>query len=224
MSNPSPLMPYAYFRKGIVPSMDASISIASHSLQYGTTCFGGIRGFFRNGKIRIFRLQDHFMRLKHAAKILGMDVHLAWNDFQTIIAALIRSNAPQSDFYIRPFLFSEDQSLTPRFDGLDFNLAIYLMPLNNFYDSKKGLRLMVSSWRKISDAIVSTKAKAGGCYVNSALAKTEARRCGYDEALMMDEQGNIVEASVASILSSTAAKSSCRKWDPQCWTGLHGAL
>ena len=58
---------------------------------------------------------------------------------------------------------------------------------------------MVSSWRKISDAIASTKAKAGGCYVNSALAKTEARRCGYDEALMMDEQGNIVEASVANL-------------------------
>ena len=58
---------------------------------------------------------------------------------------------------------------------------------------------MVSSWRKISDTSMSTKAKAGGCYVNSALATSEAKRCGYDEALMMDEQGNIVEASVANL-------------------------
>lgn len=199
MSTQSSLMPFAYFRKGIIPSKEASISIASHSLQYGTTCFGGIRGYFREEKIRIFRLQDHFFRLKHAAKILGMQVQLSWEDFQEIITGLIQANAPKSDFYIRPFLFSENQVLTPRFDGLDFDLAIYVTPLNHYFDPNRGLRLMVSSWRKISDTSMSTKAKAGGCYVNSALATSEARRCGYDEALMMDEQGNIVEASVANL-------------------------
>lgn len=112
---------------------------------------------------------------------------------------MVQVNAPKGDFYIRPFLFSEDQALRPRFDGLDFDLAIYVMPLNNYFDSNQGLRLMVSSWRKISDVSMSTKAKAGGCYVNSALATSEARRCGYDEALMMDDQGNIVEASVANL-------------------------
>jgi branched-chain amino acid aminotransferase len=199
MSLQSSLMPFAYFRKKIIPSKEASISIASHSLQYGTTCFGGIRGYFREGKIRIFRLQDHFFRLKHAATILGMQVQLSWEDFQETISGLIHANAPESDFYIRPFLFSENQVLTPRFEGLDFDLAIYVMPLNHYFDPNRGLRLMVSSWRKISDSSMSTKAKAGGCYVNSALATSEARRCGYDEALMMDEQGNIVEASVANL-------------------------
>ncbi|PJD95909.1 MAG: branched-chain amino acid aminotransferase [Parachlamydia sp.] len=199
MTTQSSLMPFAYFRKEIVPSHQASISIASHSLQYGTTCFGGIRGYFRGGKIRIFRLEDHYFRLKQAAKILGMQVKLSWEDFHEIITGLIRKNAPQSDFYIRPFLFSENQVLTPRFDGLDFDLAIYVAPLNHYFDPHRGLRLMVSSWRKISDTAMSTKAKAGGCYVNSALATSEAKRCGYDEALMMDEQGNIVEASVANI-------------------------
>lgn len=199
MSTQSSLMPFAYFRKGIIPSKEASISIASHSLQYGTTCFGGIRGYFRDEKIRIFRLDDHFLRLQHAAKILGMEVQLSWEDFQKVISDLIQANAPQGDFYIRPFLFSENQILTPRFDGLDFDLAIYVTPLNHYFDPNRGLKLMISSWRKISDISMSTKAKAGGCYVNSALATSEARRCGYDEALMMDEQGNIVEASVANL-------------------------
>ena len=133
MSYHTSLMPYAYFRKGIVPSVDASISIASQSLQYGTTCFGGIRGYVRDGKIRIFRLHDHFLRMKHAAKILGMEVQLAWEEFYTIIKDLVFSNHPQKDFYIRPFLFTEDQSLTPRFDGLDFDLAIYAMPLQQLF-------------------------------------------------------------------------------------------
>lgn len=195
----STLMPFAYFRKNVVPSQEASISIASHSLQYGTTCFGGIRGYFHEGNVRIFRLQDHYLRLAQAIKILGMQADLTWEHFQQVIFNLIAANQPEGDFYIRPFIFSESQTLTPRFDGLQFDLAIYAFPLNHYFDPDRGLRLMVSSWRKISDASMSTKAKAGGCYVNSALATTEAKRCGYDEALMMDEQGSIVEASVANL-------------------------
>jgi branched-chain amino acid aminotransferase len=196
---PMTLMPFAYFRKEIVPSQKASINIASQSLQYGTTCFGGIRGYFRDGAVRIFRLQDHFLRLNKSAALLGMDVALSWEDFQNTIENLVKKNSPQTDFYIRPFLFSEDPSLGPRFDGIDFDLAIYLMPFSHYYDPQHGVKLMISSWRKISDAAMPTKAKAGGCYVNSALAKSEAKRSGYDEALLMDELGNIVEASVANL-------------------------
>ena len=85
-------------------------------------------------------MHDHFVRLKHAAKILGMHVQLSWEDFQAIITDLIRANAPQGDFYIRPFLFSENQVLTPRFDGLDFDLAIYVTPLNHYFDPNRGIR------------------------------------------------------------------------------------
>ena len=190
---------FAYFRKKIVPFYEATISIASQSLQYGTTCFGGIRGYIRNGKVRVFRLYDHFLRLKNAAKILGMETDLSWERFEQAISDLILANAPTKDIYLRPFIFSEDQILTPRFDGVKFDLAIYLLPLNFYFDPSKGLRMMVSSWRKVSDSAMSTKAKAGGFYVNSALATTDAKRCGYDEALMMDEQGSIVEASVANL-------------------------
>lgn len=193
------IMPFAIFRNEIVPFQEANISIASHSLQYGTTCFGGIRGYFDQGKAKVFRLQEHFERLRQAAAILGMSVKLSWESFQTLICELVKTNAPQGDFYIRPFLFSEDQMLTPRFDGISFDLAIYMIPLSHYFDPDKGLRLMISSWRKVSDAAMPTKAKAGGFYVNSALATTEAKQCGYDEALMMDEQGNIVEASVANL-------------------------
>jgi branched-chain amino acid aminotransferase len=193
------MMPFAYFRKKIVPFEEANISIASHSLQYGTTCFGGIRGYFYKGKVKVFRLKDHYERLRQASKILGMETEFSWDEFRTMIENLIQANAPGEDFYIRPFLFSEDPVLTPRFDGVAFDLAVYVMPLGHYFDPTQGLRLMISSWRKVSDACMPTKAKAGGFYINSALAKSEAKRCGYDEALMMDEQGNVVEASVANL-------------------------
>jgi branched-chain amino acid aminotransferase len=199
MSNQKMMMPFAFFRNEVVPFQDATISIACHSLQYGTSCFGGIRGYFHAGKVKIFRLLDHYERLTNAAKILGMNIQMSWEDFQNIIEKMVKVNAPQSDFYIRPFLFSEDQVLTPRFDGINFDLAIYMTPLGHYFEQSRGLRLMISSWRKVSDAAMSTKAKAGGFYVNSALATTEARQNGYDEALMMDDQGNIVEASAANL-------------------------
>ena len=193
------LMKFAYFHKKIVPIQDATINIASHSLQYGTTCFGGIRGYYESGKAKLFRLKDHFERLINAAKILGMKTQMSWEQFEAIVIKLVQANAPQTDFYLRPFFYSEDQALTPCFDEIDFRLAIYMTPLGHYFDPHRGLRLMVSSWRKVSDAAMPTKAKAGGCYVNSALAKSEATQNGYDDALMMDDQGNVVEASAANI-------------------------
>lgn len=193
------LLPFAFFRKKIIPTKDAVINIASHSLQYGTTCFGGIRGYVREGKIRIFRLEDHFIRLKNSTKILGIDIQLSWSDFRQTLLELVAVNKPESDFYIRPLIFSETMALGPKFDGVDFDLAIYMLPMRQYFEANKGLRLMISSWRKFSDTMISTKAKAGGSYINSALATSEAKQCGYDDALVMDEQGNIVEASVANL-------------------------
>lgn len=195
-------LPFAYFMGQVIPSHEAKVSIASNSLQYGTTCFAGIKGYFREGKVRIFRLEDHHARLMSAARILGMDYFIAYQDFKALVAELVDKNQPKADFYIRPFLFSQDQKLAPKPQGLTFDLAIYLVSLDNYFASSRGMRLMVSSWRKFSDAALPTKAKAGGCYVNSFLATAEAMRCGYDEALLMDHEGYVVEASVANILVS----------------------
>lgn len=200
MSKPiQSMMPYAYFRDAIVPSQQACISIASYSLQYGTMCFGGMRGYFRQGIARILRLEDHHERLMNACKILGFNFEMGFQPFKTVIANIIKANAPAGDFYIRPFVFSDDEVLGPCMDERSFFLAVYLMPLNQYFKKAGGLRLMVSSRKKFSDASMSTKAKASGCYLNSALATSEARRNGYDEALMMDDLGNIVEASVANL-------------------------
>jgi branched-chain amino acid aminotransferase len=193
-------LPYVYFQGGICPLEEATVSIAANSLQYGTTCFAGIRGYVAGETVKIFRLRDHHERLMNAAKILGFNYTITFDAFAAVIEEMVAKNNPRSDFYIRPFLFAGDEQLAPKPIGLNFDLAIYFVPLGHYFDPSKGMRLMISSWRKFPDSALPTKAKAGGCYVNSFLATSEALQNGYDEALMMDHEGYIVEASVANLL------------------------
>ncbi len=192
-------MEYCFFKDRVVPREEAKVSMASHSLQYGSSCFAGIRGYVRAGKVRFFRLKEHHERLMNGSKILGFGFYIPFEDFRQALIDLVEANHPKSDFYIRAFLFTENEQVGVCYDKVEFNLGIYFTPLGNYYASDKGLRMTVSSWQKISDSSISTKAKAGGAYVNSAMARTEAMRSGYDEALMMDHNQNIVEASVANL-------------------------
>jgi branched-chain amino acid aminotransferase len=193
------MLPQAYFRKKIGPMQDANISIASNSLHYGTMCFGGLRGYWDNGVMRVFRIDDHFDRLLNATKILGIPFTMSQDEFKRIIVDLIKKNNHKGHIYIRPIIFSETQMLGPHFDGLHFDLAVFLCEFEHYFDMHKGMKLMISTWRKFSDDTLPTKAKAGGTYINSALAQTEATRCGYDDALMLDQNGFLVESSGSNV-------------------------
>lgn len=195
------MMPYVYFDDAIVDDHNAKLSIDSQSVQYGLTAFGGMRGYYQKDHIRIFRLRDHFERLLTAAHTLGMSFQMDFTNFSEIIQQLIEKNGVKQDIYIRPFLYTNSNSLRPKFDDRPFQLAIYFVPFSNFIPFDKGLNVMISSWRKTPDASIPSKAKAGGGYLNSALATSQAIRCGYDEALVMNENWNIVEASVANIFA-----------------------
>lgn len=195
------MMPFAFFEDKIIESEKAKISIAAHSVQYGTTCFSGMRGYLRGNEIRVFRVYDHYERLINAAKILGWDYQMEFEKFKKAIEALVKANKPKTDCYFRPFIYSEDEELTPKFKGISYDMAIYMIPLGDYLDTTRGLRLMVSSWRKFPDSSIPTKAKAGGSYLNSSLARTEAIRYGYDEALVMDDNWNIVEGSAENFIA-----------------------
>ena len=197
----SEFMKYAYFNKEIVEFEKATVSIATHSLQYGTTCFGGIRGYYRNGKVSIFRLKDHYLRLMNASKMLGFDFYIDWEKFRSIVSELVEKNNIKQNFYMRPFIFCNQPRISPKKEGLTFDLAIYILPMEDYVSSDNGgIKFMSSTYRKYGDSSIPTKAKAGGSYINSFLATSDAQRNGYDEALMFDYAGNVVEASVANII------------------------
>lgn len=194
-------MPFVYKNGAVAPIEEAKVSLASHSLQYGSTCFTGMRGYVRRGHVRLLRLREHFARLTDAVKILGWKCPLTFGQFSNALKELIQKNRPEQDFYIRPFLLTESEELRIDYTHLTFDLAIYLVPFGALFDPKKGLNLKISSWKRVSDSSMASKAKAGGCYINSCLAHTDARREGYDDAILMNEAGQIAELSGANLLA-----------------------
>ena len=193
--------PYAYIRKKICPISEAVIPINCKAVQYGQGCFAGIRGNWNpnHKQLYIFRLEDHYNRLKESAKILGMTFKYSLKQFSEIISELIRKNKIKENCYIRPTLYSASTKLTPRFDNPDDDLAIYMISLKDYFKTNDGLNTCISSWRRVDDDTISVKAKSTGAYAASALAKTDAINNGYDEPIYLNRQGMVSEASGANI-------------------------
>lgn len=192
---------YAYIRKQICLLKDASIPIQSKAIQYGLGVFTGIRGKWdpKSKNLYLFRLEDHYERLKEAANITGLQFTHTYQSFKKIITDLIKKNQTKEDMYLRVTLYAASTQLTPRFDNEDDDMAVYMISLKDYFHTNDGLNVCISSWRRIDDDAISTKAKITGSYSNSALAKTEAIKNGYDEAIFLNRDGKVCEATGANI-------------------------
>ena len=195
------LMPYAFFQGEIVPVEDAKVSIATHALQYGTGAFGGIRGYQdANGEtINIFRLPEHTRRLMNSARLLRAQLKLDADGLGKVLQDLVLKNNPQSDIYIRPFVYKSGIELSPRLTGVDDDIAIYMIPFGDYFDMSRPLKVMVSSWVRSTDNNIPSRGKITGAYINSAFAKDQAEEAGCDDALMMNARGKVAEASGANL-------------------------
>ncbi len=197
----SPLLKYAFFQGDFVAIEDAKVSIATHALQYGTGCFAGIRGYLdADGKsINIFRLPDHTRRLVQSGTIIRAELPYSADDIGQIIVDLVKKNAPTQNVYIRPFIYKSGLELTPKLKGVQDDIAIYMMPLGDYLDLSAPIRMGVSSWQRLEDDIIPSRAKITGGYINSSLAKDEAAEAGYDDAIMLNRNGKVAEASGANL-------------------------
>ncbi len=192
---------YSYFEGKIVPSEEAKVSIQTHALQYGTAVFGGIRGYYNKDQdnVFIFRIYDHFTRLLNSAKIMQIQFDKTPQELVDITLELVRESGYRENIYIRPYLYTSALQLSPRFHDIKADIAIYIIQLNDYLDTKSGLKTMVSSWRRIDDTTIPTFSKASGGYVNSALAKSEAVQNGCDEAIFLDSRGLVSEGSAENL-------------------------
>ncbi|MBD3360617.1 branched-chain amino acid transaminase [Candidatus Peregrinibacteria bacterium] len=197
----SKVFQYSYINNKIGKTAEAKVSVMCKALQYGLGCFTGIRGNWnkQNKNLYLFRLDDHYKRVKESAKILGMKLNYSYPRFQKILIDLAKKNNIKEDIYIRPTLYSASTALTPRFDNQKDDLAVYMISLKEYFNTENGLNVCVSSWRRFDDDQFSVKAKITGAYANSALAKTEAVQNGYDEAVFLNRDGKVCEASGANI-------------------------
>jgi branched-chain amino acid aminotransferase len=189
--------PYAFFQGKIVKIENAVVPINTNALQYGTAIFGGIRGYYskQEHSISIFRLDDHYKRFLTSANILGCALPYTQEEFKKITIELLEKNNPAANVYFRPFAYVGNTELGPNLANITLDFALYMLPLDEYMPLGKGLSLCVSTWQRISDNAIPTRAKVSGGYVNSALARKEATDGGFDEAIMLNSFGHVAEGS-----------------------------
>jgi len=192
--------PLVYFQNEFVRLKDARVPLLTHALHYGTGVFEGIRGYWSNEaeELYLFRLRDHFDRWRANAQILQMEIPLTTGELCDITLELIRRNNFKTDVYVRPLAYKSQQGIGVHF-GSELDIAIAALPVGVYIDSSQGLRVLVSSWRRIDDNAIPARGKICGAYVNSALASNEARAAGFDEAIFLTTEGHVCEGSAANI-------------------------
>ncbi len=192
---------YAYFEGKIRPIEAAKVSVMTHAFNYGTAVFEGIRGYWNadQKQLYVFRLHDHLDRMFRNFNILRTRLALSRQEVANVILELIVKNEFREDVYVRPIAYKSSYVLGPKVHDLDDELAIYVIRLGDYVDISSGLNVAVSSWRRLSDNALPARAKISGSYVNSALAATEAKESGFDEAIFLCEDGTVSEGSAMNI-------------------------
>lgn len=188
----------AYINGSWKPLPECQVPVNTHALQYGTACFEGIRGYWDGKRVNALFLREHFERLYRNARLLMMQSPSV-DDMCSIAIDVIRRNNPGVNVYLRPVVYKSGTGLGPVLVKVPDGYFNYLIPLNDYLSTDKGLELCVSSWRRLPDNSIPTRTKATGGYLNSALAKTEAVMNGYDEAIFLNDRGQVCEGSAENI-------------------------
>jgi branched-chain amino acid aminotransferase len=174
---------------------DARIHVASHGLNYGSGVFEGIRCYDTPKGAAVFRLGDHLQRLANSAKVLYMDLPYTTEELRSATHEVVVANGIAS-CYIRPLAFYGYGELGVAAGGNPIDVAIISFPWGAYLgeDSlRNGITAKVSSWERVGPNVIPHVAKATGIYLNSMLATTEARRAGYDEAIMLNGEGYVAD-------------------------------
>ncbi len=188
------------FENRFVPLHEARVSILTHALHYGTGVFDGIRGYWDEKQHELFLVRplDHYQRWKANCGILRIDVPPSLEELCDLTVELVRWNQFECNLYVRPLAYKSAERIGVNPDDADAH-AIIVVPFGDYLDSRKGLHAGVVSWRRIEDTAIPARAKICGSYVNSALAGDEARRNGYDEAILLNESGHVAEGATCNI-------------------------
>lgn len=188
---------YIWMDGEFVPWDEATVHVLVHGLHYGTGAFEGIRAYETPRGAAVFRLTDHMDRLRRSAKALGIPFEYEVGELVEAAKETIRVNGLTS-CYVRPITFFGTGSMGLNPAGATVHMIIAVWEWGAYLGEeglRNGIRVAVSSWRRIGQSAFMPDAKGTGGYMNSVLAKTAAIRAGYDEALMLNDDGLIAEGS-----------------------------
>lgn len=185
----------------LVPWADATVHVLTHGLHYGTGAFEGMRAYETESGPAIFRLTDHIKRLERSTKALGIPFEYSVEEIVEASLEVVRSNG-LSSCYIRPIVFFGTGAMGLNPAGANVHVAIAAWEWGAYLGDdgvENGIRVAVSSWRRIGHEANMPNAKGTGAYINSVLAKTAALRAGYDEAILLNTNGLVAEGSGENI-------------------------
>jgi branched-chain amino acid aminotransferase len=179
----------------LVDWADAKVHVGAHGLHYGSGVFEGIRCYDTVKGPAVFRLTDHLVRLENSARILFMDLPYSVQELRAATHELIAANG-LLDPYIRPIAFYGYGELGVAATGNPIDVVIMSYPWPAYLGEegqRDGITATISSWERVGPNVIPHAAKATGIYLNSMLATTEARRGGYDEAIMLSHDGYVAD-------------------------------
>ncbi len=198
-----------WFDGKLVDWEDARVHVLAHALHYGTGYFEGMRCYaLADGRSAVFRLQEHIRRLADSGKILGFPLPYSVTELERATLEVIRANKLK-ECYIRPLAFLGFGEMGVYAPRNPVNVCIAVWPWGAYLGDeglRNGIRAKISSFTRHHVNVMMTKSKATGNYVNSVLAKAEAKRAGYDEAIMLDADGYVSEASGENIFMVRGGK------------------
>ena len=189
-----PISKYVWFDKKYVLTEKAKVPITTHAIHYGTSIFEGIRAYWNGKNLHVFRLDEHVKRFRRSGQFYNISLNYSDKVVSDAIIGICKKNNIKKSCYIRPFYFVGDYGINLHVtEKAPTNVAIFTFPFGDLFN-KNGITAGVVSWRKFSDASTPTQAKMGGNYLNSIIATQEAKRNGFDEAILLDHNGNVSEA------------------------------
>ncbi len=192
---------YAYFRGKIVPYSEAKIGVLTHGFNYGTAAFGGLRAYWNSEReqLYLFRAADHFRRFLNSARLMLMEFDQSPDDLIQVTLELVRKEDYRCNTYIRPLAYKCDEVIGVRLHDLHAELSIVSIPFERYITNDTNAHVTISSWRRVDDNMIPARGKISGAYANSALIKTDAVRAGFDEALVLTQEGHVSEGSAMNI-------------------------
>ena len=189
-----PLSKYVWFDGKYTLTEKATIPITTHAIHYGTSIFEGIRAYWNGRNLNIFRLDEHVKRFRRSGQFYDISLNFSDQEISDAVIGICKKNKIKESCYIRPFYFVGDYGISLHVtQNAPTSVAIFTFPFGDLFD-KNGITAGVVSWRKFSDTSTPPQAKMGGNYLNSIIATQEAKRNGVDEAILLDQNGNVSEA------------------------------
>ncbi|HEX7976543.1 MAG TPA: branched-chain amino acid transaminase [Anaerolineales bacterium] len=191
----------AYFQGKIVPYSEAKVGVLTHALNYGTAVFGGIRGYWNpdQEQLFLFRPQDHFRRFLNSARLMLMEFDQTADSLTQTTVDLLRLDGHHCDVYLRPLAFKSDELIGVKLHGLHDELSIVALPFDHYVSTETDAHVTFSSWRRVDDNAIPARGKISGAYANSAFIKSDAIQSGFDEALVLNQDGHVSEGSAMNI-------------------------